>query len=1057
MFLLNGKTMNLLVLFMAGAISWAQNIDQALGVDQRVTYSDLTKFGPWDDRNYQVALEDLQVLSANEAELMDPIPVFFRIELRREFPHLLKSGPCQYPRAAVPLFHRRYGGLIVDGRIPDKRDLDRGVVPINNEVKMNQLLGANEVTVEINHAFPNRAIGGSNNNGGQEMYYSTDSGATWTIQGTLPNTCCDPTVGWSSDGTIAYSAALSGAIGVSFYRSTDFGVTWGAPIVLTASGSDKEFLHVDISPTSPHQDNVYLTWHNGNTMQFARSLDMGVSFQPTIAFPSAPRGIGSDITTDLMGNLYYFYGAFDEQQIVMLKSTDGGVTFDSPVVVASTNGSFDWPIPAMESRNAWIYVACDADRSSGAFDGSVYTAWTDTHMPETGTAANNHTQIHVAYSRDGGVTWTESFPHDTLDVLEVDRFNQWITVDNNGIVHVAFYDTRHSTGRTGVDYYYSFSNDGGVTWHDPVRVSSETSANLTDGQEWGDYNGLSVFQTQLLGVWTDNREGPPNSKDVYSADIVNIAAEPTFLFSAPIDQLNQTLCAPGSLTNVDLTVGSLLDFMNPVTLSFSSLPSGFTGSFTVNPVTPPNATQIMLSADGTVTAGQYILTVNGTATGTDDKQIDINVLIQTGADGPPTLISPPDGDLNAGIGTVFLNFDPVVGATGYHIQVSDSPAFGTTLFDEVITDNSFAATGMIQGNLYYWRVATINSCAEGAFSGVFSFTANAEFVFLVDQDDNSPDVLSYYVDTLTELAVSYKLHDASAQGKPTLVDMTGHPVVIWFSGDRFSGPDAADGTELGQYLDNGGRLFLSSQDYLYPFRPDVPAFGDNYLGLGTITNDGGDYTSVDPAALGLFDGLGNMPLNYLHTDYSDNVGPNGNGSLDLVGDNLNGAAVVTDKTVFFGFPFTAIANNSSRGANTSQNGTDVMERILSYLAGCDVDLTVDAGPDLFSCSGSINLLATPANQQGTVNYSWQPAGLLNDPMIANPVATVAAETVFTVTITDDRGCPVSDSVLVSPLLIYSPDMLTFWTTNNAASDINGDGQVDITDYTEMVTNSGSCP
>ena len=36
--------------------------------------------------------------------------------------------------------------------------------------------------------------------------------------------------------------------------------------------------------------------------------------------------------------------------------------------------------------------------------------------------------------------------------------------------------------RTGVDLYYTYSTDGGVTWATEERVSSETSANLTDGR-----------------------------------------------------------------------------------------------------------------------------------------------------------------------------------------------------------------------------------------------------------------------------------------------------------------------------------------------------------------------------------------------------------------------------------------------------------------------------------------------------------------------------------------------------------------------------------------------
>ncbi|MEM9058516.1 MAG: hypothetical protein AAGD86_13630, partial [Pseudomonadota bacterium] len=469
----------------------APRILQSRGADRTVDYGTLTKYGRWDDRNYQLTRADLRWLARNEHELHPGIPAFFRVELRKQWPHLMRTGPAQYPRAARQLFYLRYGGLLRNGRIidaPYKGKANRVPVDVNGEVQLNTILGANEPTVEINPARPEQVIAGSNNNGGQEMYFSTDGGVSWNVQGVLPNTCCDPTVGWSSDGTVAYAAALSGSIGVSFWRSFDGGQSWTDRVNLTPEGSDKEWLHVDVSPTSPYRDNVYLSYHNGNVMQFARSSDKGASFAID-AFPSAPRGIGSDITTTSNGDVYHFYGAFNEQEIVLLKSTNGGASFQAPITVAPTNGSFDWPIPAFESRRAWIYVAADADRSGGTYDGSVYAAWTDTLEPEVTSAANNHTQVKVYYSRDGGTTWDFSIPHATDDVLTVDRFNQWLTVDENGVVHVVFYDTRNVADRSGVDLYYTFSTDGAQTWNELTRVSTESSANLSDGQEWGDYNG----------------------------------------------------------------------------------------------------------------------------------------------------------------------------------------------------------------------------------------------------------------------------------------------------------------------------------------------------------------------------------------------------------------------------------------------------------------------------------------------------------------------------------------------------------------------------------------
>ena len=69
---------------------------------------------------------------------------------------------------------------------------------------------------------------------------------------------------------------------------------------------------------------------------------------------------------------------------------------------------------------------------------------------------------------------------------------------------------------------------------------------------------------------------------------------------------------------------------------------------------------------------------------------------------------------------------------------------------------------------------------------------------------------------------------------------------------------------------------------------------------------------------------------------------------------------------------------------------------------------VDAGPELWVCpGGSVQLNAT-----GATTYLWSPAGTLNNPNIANPLATPAVNTVYTVLGTDGNGCQNTDSVLV---------------------------------------------
>lgn len=525
----------------------AQTIVQSRGVDSRVDYASLTRIGPWDDRNYALTQEDLSLLAANEAELDDPVPAFYRVELRRRF-ELPSAGPVQYPFSALPQFFLAYGGYLVDGKLYRGAErhggrfqvvleggIDREAFEtreLSGESRVTTPNGGAESAVALSPVNTELVIAGSNGPGsGQKMHYSTDGGVTWT-QVSLPlgGTCCDPTVAWSSDGTKAYAATLAGTISeVWFYRSADGGMTWddltneppgGDPRREIGSGStDKEFIHVDTSPTSPFQDNVYLTWHQSNVLQFSRSTDLGHTWSAPLAFSGASdqRGLASDITTDAAGNIYYLWPAFNSRKIWVRKSSDGGASFDASVEVATTNASFNFPLLSQETRQVAVVVSADADLSGGAFDGSVYAAWNDVNAP-TSSAANNHSQVKVAYSRNGGATWTVTVPHETADVDDVDRWQPWVRVGPDGTVHVAFYDTRDDPTRTSVHQYYARSLDGGATWSTPQRMTTAISPNISSSFEFGDYNGLDVIAARGMGIFTDNRSeggGGGDSRDVY--------------------------------------------------------------------------------------------------------------------------------------------------------------------------------------------------------------------------------------------------------------------------------------------------------------------------------------------------------------------------------------------------------------------------------------------------------------------------------------------------------------------------------------------------------------
>ncbi|MFQ6058254.1 MAG: S8 family serine peptidase [Anaerolineae bacterium] len=185
-----------------------------------------------------------------------------------------------------------------------------------------------------------------------------------------------------------------------------------------------------------------------------------------------------------------------------------------------------------------------------------------------------------------------------------------------------------------------------------------------------------------------------------------------------------------------------------------------------------------------------------------------------------------------------------------------------------------------------------------------------------------------------------------AAGRPDLARLQMYPLVLWFTGyDWHNTLTPAEEEELAAYLDGGGRLFFSAQDYLYT--NGLTPFGLDYLGVLTYTED---LTSTVVAGLPgdpVGQGLGPYELDYPYGNHSDGLVPTASASPAFRGEDGQVAALTHPdlvrgfKTVFFAFPFEALP---PEGAQT------VMGRIIEWLnpmtsSTMAVDKPVAAGGD----------------------------------------------------------------------------------------------------------------
>ncbi len=79
----------------------------------------------------------------------------------------------------------------------------------------------------------------------------------------------------------------------------------------------------------------------------------------------------------------------------------------------------------------------------------------------------------------------------------------------------------------------------------------------------------------------------------------------------------------------------------------------------------------------------------------------------------------------------------------------------------------------------------------------------------------------------------------------------------------------------------------------------------------------------------------------------------------------------------------------------------------------------DAGPDQSLCNGLAAIqIGTPGLPAASgVSYSWSPITGLDNPNIAQPLASPSVATTYTLTMTGPNGCPLQDQVTVTPLTV----------------------------------------
>lgn len=335
-------------------------------------------------------------------------------------------------------------------------------------------------------------------------WYSDDGGATWH-DGGLRFCDDDPWVAFAPDGT-AYLSGL-GAV----YRSGDGGRTWDGPFALPDGGGSLDYGKMVVGHDGAvHVWTVWSRPAGADVPALLTSRDGGRTWSgPRAAVRSSiDSQVGAiDVLPD--GALV---AAFHEL-------THGGDILDAPRawVVRSDDGGRTWSAPALVHQN----FLADSPDLLATPRGHILLSWMAIDADRT------RWRMAGSRSTNGGRAWDDPFllQQGPLPDGAYPPHHPMLAVNAAGTVAATWREPAFDRGTRCFGVAFSWSDDDGATFHEPVTLAEPTCADAPGNVvpvsasapemtvqrrfgDGGDYHGLVALADGSFRVlWADTRTG----------------------------------------------------------------------------------------------------------------------------------------------------------------------------------------------------------------------------------------------------------------------------------------------------------------------------------------------------------------------------------------------------------------------------------------------------------------------------------------------------------------------------------------------------------------------
>ena len=321
-----------------------------------------------------------------------------------------------------------------------------------------------------------------------------------------------------------------------------------------------------------------------------------------------------------------------------------------------------------------------------------------------------------------------------------------------------------SVNTSSVNIY--LSTDGGLTFPFSAasNVANDGSHTFSVPPADGDSDQLRVMV-----------EG--NDNIFYAINSTNFSLQESE-FAMTVEDPSVTVCSPNDVI-YNFTYNTFLGFTGTTSFSTEGLPSGLSATFSSNTAsTDGEGIELVISNIGVLNEGTYNFQITGTS-GAIVKSTDVDFSVFSNILEIPVLTSPSMNITGVGLSPVF-SWEEISNTSSYDIEIATDQQFSSVLFSENISTNSFSGASLEESTVYYWRVKAKNTCGEGDFSEISSFTTqncsvcfsdgNTSYVTsttrvvfnTIDNSSGKPGAYSDYTDISTTVRPD-EIHDLTVQ------------------------------------------------------------------------------------------------------------------------------------------------------------------------------------------------------------------------------------------------------------------------------------------------------